>query len=93
MNFGAKLVVAIFVVAGGAAQAETMTTVKCNGVSVIMSEEQVAKVKTATGEADFGPKVCAVAEAVDASGYVEPTAVSVIMPDGESYDIKLQAAQ
>ena len=74
----------------GSAYAEMMTTVKCEGVNVMMTEEQVAAIKAKTGEADFGMKVCEAAMKIDASTLTEPTAVTVTMSDGSTYDVKLE---
>ena len=80
----------VVVNSAGFAFAETMTTVECEKVKVIMDEEQVAAIKANTGEENFATDVCTVASKIDASTYAEPTAVNVQMPSGESYDLKLQ---
>lgn len=80
------------VMAGGAF-AETMTTVKCDGINVMLTEEQAAAIKAKTGDADFGPKVCEAAMKIDASSFAEPTAVTVTMSDGSAYDMKLEATK
>ncbi|MCH5376732.1 MAG: hypothetical protein JJ992_22430 [Planctomycetes bacterium] len=78
---------------GSAALAQTMTTVECGEVNVILNDEQTAAIKEKTGEDTFGTQVCDVARKIDASGYAEPTPVTITMPSGESYDVKLQAVQ
>ncbi|MCH5373275.1 MAG: hypothetical protein JJ992_04820 [Planctomycetes bacterium] len=77
----------------GAAQAETMTSVDCGEIKVILNEEQTAAIKEKTGEDAFANDVCGVARQIDASGFAEPTPVTLRMPSGETYDVKLQLSQ
>jgi hypothetical protein len=73
----------------GTAVAQTTTVVECDGVNVIMNEEQAATIKAQTGEGNFGTEVCAVATAIDVSAFAEPTDVTVKLPGGD-YPVKLQ---
>jgi hypothetical protein len=79
------------VMAGSAALAEV--TVECGTVRVMMEDDEAERMREATGEDDFGQSVCDVASEIDASGYTEPTAVEVSMPNGEVYEVMLQAME
>jgi hypothetical protein len=75
------------------APAETMTRVDCGEVYVILDEDQTMSIKEKTGEEAFANDVCSVARQIDASGYAEPTAVTIRMPSGDTYDVRLQLNQ
>jgi hypothetical protein len=89
----AAVAFAALLASGSATQAETMTSVDCGEIKVILDEAQTMAIKEKTGEDAFANDVCGVARQIDASAFTEPTPVTLRMPSGETYDVKLQLSQ
>lgn len=67
--------------------------VDCGATDVLMSGALANEIRLQTTEALFAKEVCKTVKDVDASTYQQPTDVSVIMPNGKTYQVQLQVSQ
>jgi hypothetical protein len=70
---------------------ESEMRVNCGPTDVFLTEDQAAAIATNVETGTFGESICAVADGIDATSYVEPQAVTVTMPSGNTYDVRIQA--
>ena len=81
-----------------AAHAETQFRIDCGATDVILTEELAAIVGEASQmmdftAAEFATAVCDLFKDFDASGYADPTDVTVKMPSGVELATQVQASQ
>lgn len=93
-----SITVAVLALAAASASAETQYRIDCGATDVILTEEQATIVGEASEvmdftAAEFAAAVCDLFSEVDASGYAEPTDVTVIMPSGVELAAQLQTSQ
>lgn len=65
------------------------TRITCANAYVFLSQAQMNALLIQTG-ADAG-QVCAVADKMDVESYATPTAVTVVVPSGQSFDVEVQS--